>query len=883
MELRQAIEYALNGDAILFLGSGASKGAINKNDEEFPLGVELSHRLYDGVDELQQAADLFIDEQNEQGKNGKLVLIDFLKKEFGCKKNSMEQDFLSQIPWSRIYTTNYDDIIETIYRSNAKSINSYTTKNPANTVMSTEELSYLHINGYINSLTPDSLNDEFKLTDASYNTNSFTDSDWGILFQNDLKAYSVCIFIGFSLKYDLDIRRLIYNTNNVNCIFIVSPSESKYNIKTLEKYGEVYTIGLEGFVKETQKISKTFVPTKESEDIDKVILSNFFRVEKTFASKEPSDKEVLYFYTKGKRSKDLYYISEPSSEKFASVVKRICVEKIRDDILNGNDAVIIHSDIGNGKTEVIHQVCNALPSRYKIYSLKDSNAKISKEIEKICRSKYYSIVIVENFFNFYDEINMFRKYNCNNNVTLILSARTSIYKNQDKPINLSHVNVYDVNKLMGTEIDDIVRILNKYGYYNNKGKKDARNFIISGCKSRLQSISLSFFENEKVSNSFSDVFKRIIKKQDKYSELLLFLIMIKVMSLSLSFNDALELLDLTTYDHNFETSEDYSELLDWYQNEASIKSPALCVWILKNNNDLISIVFDVLVKAAQRATLGWKVNKKYLNYLKNILSFKHLKFVLDQFKISRTDKLTVVNNFYDRLKVMSYYNGKYYFWLQYAISSLELKDYESSKKHFEAAYANLPDSFKPFEINNHFARYKMELLLLENYTYNSSTIGVIEYIDELLKASGSDSDEEFYCYKMAFSYYRKLFEKFYNSFTEDERKILKNLAREKYKKCQKYHNSCNNFDFKKHLKEYSDEFLKLALHEAENDEYDFCIKEISYNHAFGQVVIDGKREPAKIYLKYVPRNIKLKVGMTVKTKILNYNTTYKNYSLSLVE
>ena len=883
MKLNEAIECALNGEAILFLGSGASKGAINMNDEEFPLGVELSHRLYDGVDDLQQAAELFIDDQNEQNKNGKLVLIDFLKKEFGCKRPSKEQNFISQIPWGRMYTTNYDDIIETVYRSNAKSIKSYTPKNSANMVMSTEELSYLHINGYINSLTPDSLNDEFKLTDASYNTNSFTDSDWGILFQNDLKAYSVCVFIGFSLKYDLDIRRLIYNTNNVNCIFIVGQSEPQYNIKTLEKYGDVYTIGLEGFVEETQKISKNFTPTKESEDIDKVFLSNFSRVEKTFPLKEPNDKEVLDFYTRGKRSKDLYYISDPSTGKFASVVKRLCVEKIINDILNGNDAVIIHSDIGNGKTEIINQVCEGLPSKYKTYRLKDTNEKISREIEKICKSKYNNIVIVENFFNFYDEIDMFRKYNCNNNVTLILSARTSIYKNQDKPINLSKVNVYDVNKLIDSEIDDIVGILNKYGYYNNKGKKDTCDFIISGCKSKLQSITLSFFENEKVSSRLSYICKRIILKRDKYSELLLFLIMIKVMSLNISFNEALELLNLTTYDHDFETSEDYNELLDWYQNEASIKSPALCVWILKNNSDLISNVFDVLIKAAQRATIGWKINKKYLNFLKNILSFKHLKFVLEQFSISRADKLNVVNHFYDRLKVMSYYNGKYYFWLQYAISSLELKDYESSKKHFEAAYANVPDSFKPFEIDNHFARYKMELLLLEDYTYNSSTMVEIEDIDGLLKASGSDSDEEFYCYKMAFSYYRKLFEKFYSSLTEDERKTLKNLVREKYKKCQKYYTSCNKFEFKHLLKDFSGEFLKLALYEVENDEYDFCISKISYGHAFGQVIIDGKREPAQIYLKYVSRNIKLKVGIVVKTRILNYNAKYKSYSLSLVE
>lgn len=33
MDLERAIKYALVGDAILFLGSGASVGAVNQNNE----------------------------------------------------------------------------------------------------------------------------------------------------------------------------------------------------------------------------------------------------------------------------------------------------------------------------------------------------------------------------------------------------------------------------------------------------------------------------------------------------------------------------------------------------------------------------------------------------------------------------------------------------------------------------------------------------------------------------------------------------------------------------------------------------------------------------------------------------------------------------------
>ena len=60
MKLEEAIKNALNGNAILFLGSGASVGAINQNGENFPVGQELARRLYPDCTDLDQAADFFL-------------------------------------------------------------------------------------------------------------------------------------------------------------------------------------------------------------------------------------------------------------------------------------------------------------------------------------------------------------------------------------------------------------------------------------------------------------------------------------------------------------------------------------------------------------------------------------------------------------------------------------------------------------------------------------------------------------------------------------------------------------------------------------------------------------------------------------------------------
>lgn len=107
---------------------------------------------------------------------------------------------IPSIPWKRIYTTNYDDIVEKSYNESGKFVRSLTIDDDPCDYISSDETIYLHINGSISRLNKNSLNVQFKLTDYSYNTNVFNANQWGTLFQSDLKTYSAAIFIGFSMN-----------------------------------------------------------------------------------------------------------------------------------------------------------------------------------------------------------------------------------------------------------------------------------------------------------------------------------------------------------------------------------------------------------------------------------------------------------------------------------------------------------------------------------------------------------------------------------------------------------------------------------------------------------------------------------------------------------
>ncbi|WP_337983879.1 SIR2 family protein [Lysinibacillus sp. C5.1] len=165
------------------------------------------------------------------------------------------QAIVASIPWQRVYKTNYDDVFEKA--ASTKSIK----RIPITLSKSAKEYSnkdvVLHINGFINELTPKTLLSEFKLSKTSYLVENFKDSKtgWFDIFKSDLDAVSAIIFVGVSFDYDIDLQEVIYNSENFKdkIIFIdnILPSNIDEDDITFNyykrKFGSVYNIGIDEF------------------------------------------------------------------------------------------------------------------------------------------------------------------------------------------------------------------------------------------------------------------------------------------------------------------------------------------------------------------------------------------------------------------------------------------------------------------------------------------------------------------------------------------------------------------------------------------------------------------------------------------------------------
>lgn len=135
----------------------------------------------------------------------------------------------------------------------------------------------IHLNGYIERLTPNALQKEFKLRNVSYLSTEFVDSEWISLFRNDIKTSDSIFFVGFSLAYDLDLKRIIYDQPETHekIAFILYEYEKASSLQNSAKFGKNYTIGVKGFASEIEKIKNIYTPPS----IPSLVYESFKKIE----------------------------------------------------------------------------------------------------------------------------------------------------------------------------------------------------------------------------------------------------------------------------------------------------------------------------------------------------------------------------------------------------------------------------------------------------------------------------------------------------------------------------------------------------------------------------------------------------------------------------
>lgn len=808
MEINEAIRSIIDGEAILFTGAGFSVGAEKSNGEQLCTAKTLAHKLLeecgfdkkDFIDDLGQAADIY------KEMKGTFGLMELLRSEFLAESLSPEQMFIAQLPWFRIYTTNYDNVLEKAFQDAGKQLKI--------AVLSDRQTDYrdkktlcVCLNGSLSRLSEDKLTEEIKLTNSSYLTDSFRSSPWLSFFQTDLKTAKAVFFVGYSMQYDIDIQRIVFSNNELQnkTFFILREEEPKGNVLLVKRFGQPFPIGLTKFVDLVKDVQKNYVAVKS---ISRPLLC-FDKVEVNKTIPTIKDRDAFELYLKGDIGNyDKVYYSLISSDNLPFCVYRTRLDEILNAVTEGERNFVVHSSLGNGKTLFLISLATLFSRNgFKVYYFQRYRSTIAREIEDICNESGSVVIMFDKYSDcmpYFDIIKAFRKEQ-----VLVVADRSALNDiNYDKITNLlGEFSNIDLNKLDDNEITQLSKLLTRYGLWGDNShlrEKEKFDFIESDCHRSMAKAILQILHSPNILNKYKYLTDDVRNKKGFY-DALIYILIAQVAGFSVDTDDLVNIFDASQLNSpSFRKNASVREFIDFDGNRVKGTSSLFARVLLEEIFDS-GIIVDVMLAIFKRLN-EQRIRPEVRRVLQKMVNFSNLQHIL-----SKKDKAYKANliHYYDSIHTLSFCAENPYFWLQYAILKLSEYDYETAEVYFKTAYSYTKKhrEFDTYQIDNHYARF-----LLENevvYGSQQTCMKAFNAAHEVLMNPKHKVDSYYYPYRVAQNYY-PFYEKYYAGMNETEKQTFLVACENMQKRIQWYLHSTSTKEGRGDVQKAKD-LMKMIL------------------------------------------------------------------------
>lgn len=770
MDINEAIRSIIDGEAILFTGSGFSVDARKSNGEQLCTAKTLAHKLLkecgfeesEFVDDLGQASDIY------KELKGTLGLMDLLRREFVAESLSPEQKYIAQLPWFRIYTTNYDNVLEKAFQDAGKHLK-IAVLSDRQTDYQDKKTLCVCLNGSLSRLTEDKLTEEIKLTNSSYLTDSFRSSPWLSFFQTDLKTAKAVFFVGYSMQYDIDIQRIVFSNSELHnkTFFILWEKESKGNVLLVNRFGQPFPIGLTKFVDLVKEVQKSYVAVKSSSR--PLLCFDKIDVKKTIPTIKDSDAFELYL--KGNFGNyDKVYYSLVSSDNIPFCVYRTKLDEILDVVKAGERNFVVHSSLGNGKTLFLISLATLFSRNcYKVYYFQKYRPTLAREIEEICNESSPVVVIFDNYsdcLSYFEIFKAFRKEQI-----LVVADRSALNDiNYDKIANLfGDFSNIDLNQLDDKEITQLSKLLTRYGLWGDNSHirdEDKFSFIAVECHRNMAKAILQVLHSPNILNKYKTLIDDVRNKKGFY-DALIYILIAQVAGFPVDTDDLVNIFDASQLNSpTFRGNASVREFIDFDGNRIKGTSSLFARVLLEEIFDS-GVIVDVMLSIFKRLN-EQRTRPEVRRVLQKMVNYSNLQHIL-----SKKDKAYKANiiHYYDSIHTLSFCAENPYFWLQYAILKLSEYDYVTAEVYFNTAYSYTKKhrEFDTYQIDNHHARF-----LLENevvYGSQQTCMKAFMAAHDVLMNPKHKVDSYYYPYRVAQKYY-PFYEKFFVGMNETEKQTF---------------------------------------------------------------------------------------------------------------
>lgn len=778
MRYEQALRIAKSGDAILFIGSGFSYGIESIVGHTLPTAKDLATILCKEaqireVNDLKKASRRFTDTK------GGGALVELLKDYFTVNKTTKDHEIVAQLPWLRVYTTNYDNCFEIAAANNKIRYQSLDTdSNPKGNIAKNN---VIHINGFINNLDIGKLGSTFKLTSQSYLTSLFRDSEWCEVFRRDVQVARAIFFIGYSL-YDIEIQEILNADENLKnkTFFIDREGISDEEIEDLDisEFGSICPIGVNGLAKDILEIDD-HMPVR-----DDLIINNFEEIVlKNTTLRKPRYEDVFSLLSYGNIDSELLNNDAIGTEKNKYIIEREEEEDTLSD-LKENKNIIIYSNLANGKTVLSLKLSFLInETGYKTFSLNDiydENIAFS-EIEKIIKNNDKCMFLIENYtrhLNVISHINLFRK-DC---TKLLLTSRTIDHDRNIQDIIylkkiLEYSDTYEIclDSLTQKDINLFVDYFDRYGLWADKSSyspTEKKTYIVADAKKELSSILLGVLKSPQI----EDRMKFLFSEMEKSKSIRMNIVAILCLNYSNIKNPTIHLISTLAGDRNinsseFKQSESFRNLI--HKNDGGYyfpKSSIFAQYIFQefpNQKLLVETLVEICVNIRRASRSHSDI---YMQIYKDLVSFRNSVNI-----VPAKNKRESLIQFYEGLRDIDVERVNPLFWLQYAIARISFPDENNlryAKEHLEVAlsYALKIPNYWVDDIKTQFSRYYIEYacILDENLSEDAFNNFKLSCDEILIVLKGEKRRSHAL---RPISKYITFYNKFHNKLSEEQLKI----------------------------------------------------------------------------------------------------------------
>ena len=671
-------------ETVLFLGSGFSSLATAINGKRLPLGRQLDARLaealkltpgkYDGKT-LAEIGNRRPDFDVEA----------FLSDNLTVQRYSDEQASIIRHPWYRVYTTNFDNCIESISLASGNSPDVYTFNDGLPNKI--KQSSIVHLHGYIGKLTSKNASTQIVYALKSYANLHSERPEWLSEFNRNLGQSRNVVFVGYSLGYDDHIRDIIAKGTNVadKAFFFVGGDFDDVQNEILGQYGQVSWDGVEGVVSFVQgAIGRKSAATNSNQLLSFELFSPAGDKQ---AFSPVTYGEVQNLLTFGKFNRRRFYRDNADGQYL--IFRDAAINKAEEILVSGN-SILAHAYLGNGKTLFLETMASKLQQKgWNLFFLKSESMNLLEEA-RIVSKLPKSVIIIDDYTVARELIPLLRREL--ENTLFVITIRTGTLDYRVYEIDRvfgKKVVLLDLNKVNKQEFLKFENWCRRAGIVSRGREEDRRQYF------EIREIVLDKFRNSPVLRERIDSLVAAIKADRRAFQA--FVVLMLFRSIGESAQAEFMAFRVLNFDPQPELAK-YQEL--WGEVKGrngiteSVESGLFSEFVLSNFCD-----YDELVRVVEQvvtAIAPIRAEKtRYDAVFAKCLNFGTLYRLCGE----KSSVIPAIISGYERLRHNALIESEPLFWLQMAIANAAKSEYREAWNLIRAAYSRVDKDFEPYHID----------------------------------------------------------------------------------------------------------------------------------------------------------------------------------------